>query len=69
MDHIADLRFPNEFETIKVEWYYYPINRNNGTRAVDIHNHISETALDNAEFDYVIENDGTLEELEGKSDL
>ena len=25
--------------------------------------HISETALDNAKFDYVIENDGTIEEL------
>ena len=25
--------------------------------------HISETALDNAEFDYVIDNNGTIEEL------
>jgi hypothetical protein len=61
---ITDLRFTNELEAVtRRGGITIRINRNNGTRAVDIHNHISETALDNAEFDYVIENDGTLEEL------
>lgn len=73
---ISDLRFPNEFKAIKdrggicirinrgkeywndPEWlagkkvYSQPISL-----------HPSETALDNAEFDYIINNSGTLEEL------
>lgn len=73
---ISDLRFPNEFKAIKdrggiciridrgkeywndPEWlagkkvYSQPINL-----------HPSETALDQAEFDYTIQNSGTMEEL------
>ena len=62
---ITDLRFPNELEAIK---------KRNGitirlTRgiysndSININAHPSETALDNAEFDYVIDNHGSIEEL------
>lgn len=57
---ITDMRFPNEMEaieerggiTIRVE-----------RPGADVGTHPSETALDDAEFHYTIENDGTLEEL------
>lgn len=64
---ITDLRFPieanyitkNKGITIKI---VRPVNniRNNSRRNLE---HISETALDDYKFDYVIYNDGTLEEL------
>ena len=58
---ITDVRFPNELEaiekrgglTIRVERSRY----SNGDF------HASETALDNAEFDYTINNNGTIEQL------
>jgi hypothetical protein len=57
---ITDMRFPNEMEAV-VERKGITIRvvrpgTSNGT-------HASETALDNAEFDYEIINDGTLEDL------
>ena len=67
---ITDMRFPNELEAIK--------NRNGITirinrglvertgKLIQEPEHISETALNNAKFDYVIENDGTIEELLNK---
>ena len=74
---ITDMRFPNELEAVKrrggitirvnrpVE--NYPENSKfNGDMqsAVKIaHSHPSETALDNAEFDYVINNDSSIEDL------
>ena len=71
---ITDMRFPNEMEavverqgiTIRV---VRPKPREmflmNATTVIDtrIPEHPSETALDNAEFDYIIDNDGTLDEL------
>ena len=76
---ITDCRFPNELKAIKdkdgitirvnrqikgsskfegtqEEWKLL-CERNNSS------NHISETALDNSEFDYVINNNGTIEDL------
>lgn len=63
---ITDMRFPNELEAVKerkeltirlrrTQWI------KSGTEAT--HEHPSETALDNAEFDHVIDNDGSIEDL------
>ena len=64
---ITDLRFPNEFDSIK---------KHNGVTIRIIRpnnlssNHISETALDEkeleGEFDYYIINDGTIDDLKNK---
>ena len=61
---VTDMRFPNELEaveeregiTIRVT---RPVKKNKNTPRL----HPSETALDNAKFDYEIINDGTMEEL------
>ena len=61
---ITDMRFPNEMEavekrhgiTIRVT---RPVKKNKNTPRL----HPSETALDKAEFDYEIINDGSMEEL------
>jgi hypothetical protein len=59
---ITDCRFPNEAVAIRErEGVLLRLNRNGDTGE-----HISETALDNFEFDYVIENTGSLEELVAK---
>ena len=67
---ITDMRFPNELEAIK--------NRNGITirinrgiiertgKVIQKPEHISETALDDAKFDYVIENDDNVEKLLNK---
>jgi hypothetical protein len=61
---ITDMRFPNEMEAvIKKGGITIRVTRDNGTRAIDIDPHPSETALDNTTFDYEIINDGTMEEL------
>lgn len=61
---ITDMRFPNEMEAVKERGgITIRVNRDNGTRAIDTNPHPSETGLDNVEFDYVIENDGTIEDL------
>ncbi len=61
---ITDTRFPNELAAVKERGALtIRVERNNGTRAIDINPHPSETALDNSDFDYTIENDGTIEEL------
>ena len=63
----TDVRFPNELEAIKKrKGVTIRINRGLVERTgkmIQGLEHISETALDNAEFDYVIENNGTIEEL------
>lgn len=61
---ITDVRFPNEADAIKArEGILLRINR--PTERKD--EHPSETALDNYEgFNYVINNDGTLEDLKVK---
>jgi hypothetical protein len=70
---ITDVRFSNEFDSIKsyknISTYNIRINRPENT----ISEHISETALDekdrNGEFDYYIINDGTINDLESKINL
>lgn len=68
---ITDLRFPNELQAVKDRGgITIRVNRLNSTNQ-DGHTYInkkdrthpSELALDNAEFDYVIDNNGTIEEL------
>jgi len=71
---ISDMRFPNELEGVKARGgFTVRVNRPKeremflmnahitiDTRKVE---HESETALDNANFDYTIENNGTLDDL------
>jgi hypothetical protein len=64
---ITDMRFPNELEAVKARnGITIRINRNFYT---GVNNHLaaqqheSEIALDNATFDYIISNDGIIEEL------
>lgn len=63
----TDVRFPNELEAIKKrKGVTIRINRGLVERTgkmIQRPEHISETALDDAKFDYVIENNGTIEEL------
>lgn len=57
---ITDVRFKNEVEAIKnKEGIVIRVNRNNSGAG----NHISETELDDYSFEYIIENNGTLEDL------
>ena len=74
---IPDTRFPNELKaikdrggiTIRVNRPDFVENALTGEKfPVKVHRneHPSETALDNAEFDYVIENSGTISDLEEK---
>ena len=75
---ITDMRFPNELKAVEDKGGI-TIRVNRETQAdrfakIDTdkfheyprQEHESETALDNAEFDYVIQNDGTLLELINK---
>ena len=58
---ITDMRFLNEMEAVKKRnGITIRVNRN---LEESKDQHESETELDNAEFDYVITNDGTIEEL------
>ena len=64
---ITDMRFPNELEAVKSRGgISIRVNRpwvdKNKEHQV-ITEHPSETALDNAEFDYTIENDSSIEDL------
>jgi len=64
---ITDLRFPNEAKAVeKRGGITIRVNRDNGTRAIDLNPHPSETSLDSHKFDYIIENDGSLEDLVNK---
>lgn len=61
---ITDMRFPNEMEAVvERKGITIRVIRDNGTRAIDINPHASETALDDAMFDYEIINDGSIEDL------
>jgi len=69
---ITDVRFPNEIECFKKDIpkdftvTTIRINRNLN-REASFNEHESENALDNYnEFDYVIDNNGTLEDLKNK---
>jgi dephospho-CoA kinase len=62
---ITDTRFENELEAIKSRGgISIRVNRllSEGNRPY-VELHPSETALDNAEFNYIIDNNGTIEEL------
>ena len=77
---ITDMRFPNELKAVKDrEGITIRVNRKSfkwidpdeyeiqtGKKVERIVEHESEKALDNAEFDYVIENDGELVDLVSK---
>jgi hypothetical protein len=57
---ITDMRFPNEMEAIiKREGITIRVNR----PGINLLDHPSETSLDTAEFNYTIDNSGTIEEL------
>jgi hypothetical protein len=59
----TDVRFPNEKDAIESRGgIVLRVNRNTGLKD----NHVSETALDDANFQYVIDNNGTLEEYNRK---
>ena len=62
---ITDMRFPNELKAVKDrEGITIRVNRLSVEQsAYERAKHESETALDNATFDYVIENNGTIKEL------
>ena len=67
---ITDLRFFNELKAIKDKGgITIKVNRTRegfSNQKLLSKLHFSETALDNAEFDYVINNNGTIKELEEK---
>ena len=65
---ITDMRFPNELKAVKERGgITIRINRGNFTglekEIIECNQHSSETALDNAPFDYIIENNGTIADL------
>ncbi len=58
---IPDVRYPNEFRMIKdLGGEVWRVERPN----IEVMNHISETALDDYTFDKVIENNGTITDLQ-----
>lgn len=69
---ITDVRFPNEADAIKERGgIIIRVNRKHGYNTPDgkwkempINYHASETALDNYNFDYILENNKTVKELE-----
>lgn len=68
---IPDCRFPNEIDDVASEGFpelCVRVNRIDFKSPLtpEQQMHPSETALDNASFDYVLVNDGTLEDLEEK---
>lgn len=61
---ITDMRFPNEMEAVKERKGITIRVSRTGVHTPKIEDlHPSETALDNSEFDYHIDNSGTIEEL------
>lgn len=64
---ITDVRFPNEVEAIKDRGgIIIRVNREDNTGQGKLNPHTSETALDDYEFDYIIDNFGTIEQLKEK---
>jgi dephospho-CoA kinase len=61
---ITDMRFPNEFDAVKSRnGITIRVNRTNRWNKPQDIEHASETALDNHEFDYVIDNNGSMSDL------
>lgn len=68
---IPDTRFPNEIERLKERGFdviSVRINRSGFDNGLtqEQKNHPSETSLDNATFDFIIDNSGSVSELEEK---
>jgi len=61
---ITDTRFENEAQAIKDRWGI--LIRVENKNITSTQSHPSETALDDWEFDYVIDNSGSIEELSDK---
>lgn len=61
---LTDCRYPNEAEAVKSRSGY--MVRVNRPGFGPINDHISEVGLDGYEFDFVIDNDGSLDDLRGK---
>jgi hypothetical protein len=59
---VTDVRFPDEAENIK--WLFGEVWRINRPTVVSVNEHISESALDDWQFDRVINNDGDMSHLE-----
>jgi len=72
---VPDVRFLNEIEQEKIIFGNKVITlkivrpNHESILTEEQKNHISETGLDNYEFDYVIVNDGTIEDLEKKVEM
>ncbi len=65
---VTDLRYRNEFCKLReLGFVLVKINRTDRQNDRD-QNHVSETDLDGMEFDYEIENNGSLEDFYGKID-
>ncbi len=68
---ISDVRFPVEIEKVKEKYsnvYTIKVQRDSNELTESQKKEISETALDNyTDYDYFIDNNGTLEELESKA--
>jgi hypothetical protein len=61
---ITDMRFPNEFDAVKSRnGITIRVNRTNRWNKPQDIEHASETALDNHNFDYVIDNNGSMSDL------
>jgi dephospho-CoA kinase len=63
---ITDLRFPNEMQAVKANGGITIRVVRPSDKEISLDLHPSETALDDAEFDYEIVNDGTIEDLKDK---
>lgn len=66
---ITDMRFPNEAEAIeRNDGWTVRVLRESAGLAGDAARHSSETALDGWSFDYVLDNNGSIEDLEENVD-
>jgi hypothetical protein len=63
---ITDMRFPNEMQAVKANGGITIRVVRPSDKEIPLDLHPSETALDDAEFDYEIINDGTIEDLKEK---
>ncbi|WP_353707268.1 hypothetical protein ABRQ22_14775 [Cellulosimicrobium sp. ES-005] len=65
---VTDVRFPNEARAIQnLSGFLVRVERPG--LPVDEHPHVSEVALDDfADFDYIVANDGTIDDLHRKAD-
>jgi hypothetical protein len=64
---ITDMRFPNEMDVVKARGgITIRVNRTNRWNKPQDIEHASETALNNHEFDYVIDNNGSMSDLVDK---